>query len=76
MFKQKGGGGSKAFWTMLKKLHFSYTIASLTFGDRFYWYCSLNEKTVQDLKWVLVSLLYHRGYDKSPNVKNPNEQNG
>ena len=28
MFKQKGGG-SKAFWTMLKKLHFSYTMASL-----------------------------------------------
>ena len=29
MFKQKGGGGAKAFWTMLKKLHFSYTMASL-----------------------------------------------
>ena len=25
----KGGGGSKAFWTMFKKLHFSYTMASL-----------------------------------------------
>ena len=31
MFKRKGGGGgSKAFWTMLKKLHFFYTMASLT----------------------------------------------
>ena len=28
MFKRKGGG-SKAFWTMLKKLHFSYGTASL-----------------------------------------------
>ena len=29
MFKRKGGGGSKAFWTMLKKLHFSLMTASL-----------------------------------------------
>ena len=29
MFKRKGGG-SKAFWTMLKKLHFSLVMASLT----------------------------------------------
>ena len=28
MFKRKGGG-SKAFWTILKKMHFSYTMASL-----------------------------------------------
>ena len=31
MFKQMGGGGSKAFWTMLKKLHFSCTMASLIY---------------------------------------------
>ena len=30
MFKRKGGGGPKAFWTMLKKLHFSYGTASLS----------------------------------------------
>ena len=34
MFKRKGGGGAKAFWTMLKKLHFSYTIASLTYENQ------------------------------------------
>ena len=29
MFKRKGGRGSKAFWTMFKKLYFSYMEASL-----------------------------------------------
>ena len=36
MFKRKGGG-SKAFWTMLKKLHFSYGTASLTYMFNYFY---------------------------------------